>query len=315
MSYPNDQGNPAGATPVYIAGVAGSKDTVEAGDLLIGKSDGGFALANLTAGKNVTIDNGDGTITINATGDEITILDPDKGGTGVDNGDNTLTMAGDVVFAGAFASKFNVTAATDITFPTTGTLVPSVPITKPAASGWTTWINQNGSSVVDGVTGMVFTWKALTVANYSGNFNSLGGATTFTARALFMLAATSFNGCGIALRESATGKMYGFRYGFSGFFRYEDEVYTSPTTRVDSAGTTGVNNTVAILQAPLLRMRLSGGNVICEVSVTGETGEWVSVVTPRSIASVFTTAPDQYGFYSSSNGGDQGMVVQSVAIS
>ena len=44
------------------------------------------------------------------------------GGTGVNNGTNTITFAGNVTHSGAFSQKFTATAATDITLPTTGTL-------------------------------------------------------------------------------------------------------------------------------------------------------------------------------------------------
>ena len=47
------------------------------------------------------------------------------GGTGVNNGANTLTMAGSHTLSGAFASTFTFTGATNVTFPTSGTLVNS----------------------------------------------------------------------------------------------------------------------------------------------------------------------------------------------
>ena len=44
------------------------------------------------------------------------------GGTGVNNGSSTLTMAGSVTHAGAFTQSFTATANTAVTLPTTGTL-------------------------------------------------------------------------------------------------------------------------------------------------------------------------------------------------
>jgi hypothetical protein len=44
------------------------------------------------------------------------------GGTGVDNGSNTITVAGNVSHAGAFTQTFTATANTSVTLPTTGTL-------------------------------------------------------------------------------------------------------------------------------------------------------------------------------------------------
>jgi hypothetical protein len=44
------------------------------------------------------------------------------GGTGVNNGSSTLTMAGNVTHAGAFTQSFTATGNTSLTLPTTGTL-------------------------------------------------------------------------------------------------------------------------------------------------------------------------------------------------
>jgi hypothetical protein len=46
-----------------------------------------------------------------------------RGGTGVNNGSATLTMAGSHVLSGAFTSTFTFTNTTNVTFPTSGTLM------------------------------------------------------------------------------------------------------------------------------------------------------------------------------------------------
>jgi hypothetical protein len=51
-----------------------------------------------------------------------TIVGPTYGGTGVNNGANTLTLAGSVTHAGSFSQLFTATAATNVTLPTSGTL-------------------------------------------------------------------------------------------------------------------------------------------------------------------------------------------------
>jgi 6-phosphogluconolactonase (cycloisomerase 2 family) len=51
-----------------------------------------------------------------------TIIGPTYGGTGINNGANTLTIAGNVSHAGAFTQTFTATANTSVTLPTTGTL-------------------------------------------------------------------------------------------------------------------------------------------------------------------------------------------------
>jgi len=45
------------------------------------------------------------------------------GGTGIDNGTKTITLGGNLTTSGAFATTITVTAATSVTFPTSGTLV------------------------------------------------------------------------------------------------------------------------------------------------------------------------------------------------
>ena len=54
-----------------------------------------------------------------------TIISPTYGGTGINNGANTLTLAGNLATSGAFASTFTMTGATNVTFPTSGTLLTS----------------------------------------------------------------------------------------------------------------------------------------------------------------------------------------------
>ena len=53
---------------------------------------------------------------------DLSIVGPTYGGTGVNNGSNTLTLAGNVSHAGAFTQTFTATANTSVTLPTTGTL-------------------------------------------------------------------------------------------------------------------------------------------------------------------------------------------------
>ena len=51
-----------------------------------------------------------------------TVLTPAQGGTGVNNASRTLTLGGNVAFAGAFTQSFTATANTALTLPITGTL-------------------------------------------------------------------------------------------------------------------------------------------------------------------------------------------------
>lgn len=61
-------------------------------------------------------------------------LSPARGGTGVNNGSSTLTLAGNLATSGAFASTFTMTGATSVTFPTSGTLATTSQI--PSITNW-----------------------------------------------------------------------------------------------------------------------------------------------------------------------------------
>lgn len=50
------------------------------------------------------------------------IISGTYGGTGVNNGANTITLGGNLVTSGAFSTTFTTTATTNVTLPTTGTL-------------------------------------------------------------------------------------------------------------------------------------------------------------------------------------------------
>jgi hypothetical protein len=50
------------------------------------------------------------------------IISPTYGGTGVNNGSNTITLGGNLTTAGAYATTLTMTGATSVTLPTSGTL-------------------------------------------------------------------------------------------------------------------------------------------------------------------------------------------------
>lgn len=53
---------------------------------------------------------------------QATIINPTYGGTGINNGNKTITLGGNLVTSGAFNTTLTTTAATNVTLPTTGTL-------------------------------------------------------------------------------------------------------------------------------------------------------------------------------------------------
>lgn len=61
------------------------------------------------------------------------LLSGTRGGTGVNNGANTITLGGNLTTAGAFNSTFTMTNTTAVTFPTSGTLATTAQIPAGAA--------------------------------------------------------------------------------------------------------------------------------------------------------------------------------------
>ena len=100
------------------SGGTGTATAPSAGQIPIGNNGGTYTPAAINSGTNITVANGSASITVNLSG----VISPTLGGTGVNNGSNTLTLAGTLATSGAFASVFTMTGATNVTFPTSGTL-------------------------------------------------------------------------------------------------------------------------------------------------------------------------------------------------
>ena len=86
------------------------------------KINGTDVLSGTTLGSNVTSSSLTSVGTIGTGTWQGTVVGATYGGTGVNNGANTLTLAGNVSHAGAFTQTFTATGNTSLTLPTTGTL-------------------------------------------------------------------------------------------------------------------------------------------------------------------------------------------------
>lgn len=72
-------------------------------------------------------------------------LSPSRGGTGVNNGSNTITLGGNLTTSGSFSSTFTMTGNTSVTFPTSGTLA-TVGGSVPSIQGTANQVLVNGTS-------------------------------------------------------------------------------------------------------------------------------------------------------------------------
>lgn len=95
------------------------------------------------------------------------------GGTGVNNGANTITLGGNIstagalTLAGAFAATFTFTSVTGVTFPTSGTLLTSAQptINQPNIVGTTTNDNAAAGSVGEFVSSVIAAGAAVACTN------------------------------------------------------------------------------------------------------------------------------------------------------
>jgi len=112
----NISGNAAGLTSTLGTGTGGTGQTTYTnGQLLIGNASGSLSKATLTAGSNITITNGDGTITIAATGGgsgTVTSVNASGGTTGMSFSGGPITSSGTLTLSGTLSLANGGTGAT-----------------------------------------------------------------------------------------------------------------------------------------------------------------------------------------------------------
>ena len=128
-----------------------------------------------------------------------TIITGTYGGTGVNNGSNTITLGGSFTTSGAFTTTLTVTANTNVTLPTTGTLATlagsetftNKTLTNPTVTAYL----ETAPSITNSSTAVTLSLSSGTVLSYT-----LTGNCTFT-----MPTATSGTSFIVKLIQDGTG--------------------------------------------------------------------------------------------------------------
>lgn len=101
-------------------------------------------------------------------------LGSSSGGTGINNGSSTLTLGGSLATIGAFASNFTMTGATNVTFPTTGTLattsqIPTgAPLTKTDDTNVTLTLGGSPTTALVNAASLTLGWTGILAKSRGG---------------------------------------------------------------------------------------------------------------------------------------------------
>lgn len=186
---------------------------------------------NITASSNTTLTSLANLVTIGTVTTGVwngSLITGTFGGTGVNNGSSTITLAGNFITSGAFSITLTSTATTSVTLPTSGTLVNTsvttlaslaitesqvtnlttdlatkAPLASPAFTGTATGI---GLPVYAQVTGSNFTTTGQTLVDITGLSVALTTSATYEFEAVLIVNTSAVT----------TGCEYGVNYSVSG---------------------------------------------------------------------------------------------------
>lgn len=214
-----------------------------------------------------------------------------RGGTGVNNGSNTITLGGNFTTSGAFTTTLTTTGNTNVTLPTSGTLVNTAVTTLSslASIGTITTGTWNGTTiaVANGGTGQTsYTNGQLLIGNSTGNTLSkatlTAGANITITNGAGTITIASSGGGGSGCNTSGSATQVLTDNGSGGCASNPEFTYTSGTATLGSVG--------AVVGALALNNATSGTVTI--QPVTGALGTTtVSVPSASGTMAVSASSP------------------------
>lgn len=190
------------------------------------------------------------------------VLNPAHGGTGINNGTNTLTLGGNTAFSGAFTFTGTLTGNTGVTFPTSGTLATTSQLPIPAAM---TQVNDTNVTLTLGGTPATSLLQAVSLT--MGWTGTLSGAR---------------GGTGVANTGSTI--TVGANFAMSGAFAFTGTLTGITTVTFPTSGTLATTS-----QIPSFPLSLANGGTNANLTASNG-GIFYSTATAGAILSGTATA-------------------------